>query len=185
MIPRGGFAVGGSVKFVEPCIGLLDCGKIEECHRVIRDPWEQASAENVARHLSFELAVADEHDDGVKVVIGKAEEQFESLYMQRILVKRVLKPMLRLVDLLSPLGLFLVAENPAFVVLRFDHKDPELGDDDVINLGGSLAVGARQVDVAEGSVEGRIESLECHASYHAFAQPALERRTTCEFQEQP
>jgi hypothetical protein len=48
--------------------------------------------------------------------------------------------------------------------LGFDHENPELGDDDVVDLGGALAVRPWQIDVAEGPVKLRIELLEPDAA---------------------
>lgn len=100
-------------------------------------------------------------------------------------MQRVLEPVLRLVDLLGPLGLFLGTEDPALVVLGFDHEDAERGDDDVVDLGGALAVGPWQIDVSEGTIELRIELLETDAAYHDLAQPTLENGTGQDFQEEP
>ena len=109
---------------------------------MVFDPWEQAAIEDVSRQRGFELRVADEHDERMEAVVGKAEELLEGFDVQQVLVQRVLKPVLRLVNLLGPLALFFGAEDPAFVVLGFDYENPERGDDDVVDLGGAIAVGA-------------------------------------------
>lgn len=185
MILCGGVAVGGAVEIVKAGIGLLDGGGIEESGGVVPDPWEQAAVEDVAGQRGFELDVADEHDDGMEAVVGKVEELFEGFDVQQVLVKRILKPVPSLVNLLGPLGLFLGTEDPAFVVLGFDHEDPGRGDDDVVDLGAALAIGPRQIDVAEGPIKLRIELLETDAAYHDFAQPALECGTGRDFEDEP
>ena len=73
---------------------------------------------------------------------------------------------------------FLGAQNSACVVLRFDHENPELGDDNVVDLGGSHAIGSRQINVAQRAVMFWIELCATHAVHDAFTSPTLGNGTT-------
>lgn len=72
-----------------------------------------------------------------------------------VLVQRVLKFLRVLEDLLRPIPLFGVAENPALHVLGFHHKNAVPGDDDVVDLGGAVFRG--QGDVLNEVIAGFIE----------------------------
>ena len=55
----------------------------------------------------------------------QCEEIHECADVELVLVKRILKSVFLPIDLLRPLALFFVAEDPAFVVFCFDHEDAE------------------------------------------------------------
>ena len=69
----------------------------------------------------------------------------------------ILEAVLLSVDLLRPLALFFRSKDPAPIVFGFDDEYPKSGNDDVIKLGGSLAVGAWQIQVVKNVVNGGIE----------------------------
>lgn len=70
-------------------------------------------------------------------------------------MQRVLKFLRALEDLLRPIPLFGVTEDPALHILRFHHKHAVPGDDDVVDLGGALFRG--QGDVLDKVVAVFIE----------------------------
>ena len=70
-------------------------------------------------------------------------------------MQRVLKFLRVLEDLLCPIPLFGVSEDPAFHVLGFHHKDPVLRNDDVVDLGSAVFRG--QGDVLDQVIAGFIE----------------------------
>lgn len=72
-----------------------------------------------------------------------------------VLVKRVLEFLGVTIDLLGPLALFGIANDPAFHVLGFHHKHAVPADDNVINLSGAVFGG--QGDVLDEVVASFIE----------------------------
>ena len=70
-------------------------------------------------------------------------------------MQRVLKFLRILEDLLRPIPLFGVAEDPALHVLGFHHEHAVPGNDDVVDLGGAVFGG--QGDVLDEVVTGFIE----------------------------
>ena len=103
---------------------------------------------------------------------GQPQKFFQRLCMPIVLVQRVLKTELLAVERLRPLRLLLVAENPAFHVLRLDHEDAVTRDDDVVNLG--RAVGRGDRDVVEVAVHVAIEDDLLGNGQHGFADPPFE-----------
>jgi hypothetical protein len=99
-----------------------------------------------------------------------------------VLVERILEAAFPPINLLRPLALFFRAEDPARVVFRLHHEDPERGNDHVIELGAALAVGARQVDVVENAVARGIEACQASGD-RAFADPPLEAGGAEDFDE--
>ena len=89
-----------------------------------------------------------------------------------VLVQRVLKFLRRLEDLLRPIPLFGVAEDPALHVLGFHHKDPVLRNDDVVDLGGAVFRG--QGDVLDQVVAGFVEKEFGGKVDHRFPSFAFE-----------
>ncbi len=55
-----------------------------------------------------------------------------------VLAQWILEAMFGFVDLLRPLLLICAAENPTFHIFGFHHKHTKAGNDDVINLGGTI-----------------------------------------------
>lgn len=86
-------------------------------------------------------------------------------------MQRVLKFLRVLEDLLRPIPLFCVAEDPALHVLGFHHKHAIAGDNDVIDLGGTVFGG--QGDVFYEVVAGFIEKQLCGYVDHGFARLAF------------
>lgn len=118
-----------------------------------------------------------------------AEKLVEGFDVQQVLVLRVLKPVLRLVNLRGPLALFFGTEDPAFVVFRFNDEESKGGHDDVVELGGTLAVRAwpfsshpKKGDSPHGESSLRrvvlvFSTPHCHASSSLhFRHPALPGR---------
>lgn len=142
MSAGGGLAVGGLAEGFEAGNRGLHGGGIEEGSGVFSDPCEQAMVEDVAGHRGFEFGPTDEEDEGMKLVFGDAEKPGEDFHMEVVLMERILEAVFGSIDLLGPLTLLFRTEDPAFVVFRLDDEDAEGGDDDMIELGGALAVGA-------------------------------------------
>lgn len=75
-------------------------------------------------------------------------------------------------DLLRPIALFCVTEDPALHILGFHHKHAIPGDNDVVDLGGAVFGG--QGDVLDEVVAGFIEKQLRGEVYHGFAGFAFE-----------
>ena len=89
-----------------------------------------------------------------------------------VLVQRVLKFLRVLEDLLCPIPLFGVTEDPALHVLGFHHKDPVPRNDDVVNLGSAVFRG--QGNVLDEVVPGFIEKQSGGKVNHRFTGSAFE-----------
>jgi len=168
----GGFAVGVQLVLGACFADLTDLSGIEDRVAVVFDPGEQALIDDVCGHRGFECRVADEEDDGSECGFGKCEEVHERADVELVLVKRILEPAFLPIDLLGPLALFFVTKDPAFVVFCFDHEDAEWGNDDVVELGGALAIGTREVEVVEGAIGFGIKLCQALGD-GAFAEPAF------------
>ena len=129
--------------------------------------------QDIWRHRIFELGIADEEYHWQECVARKIEAVHECADVEIVLMERILESVLLPINLLRPLGLFFRSEDPAPVVFRFDDDDPEWGNNNMIKLGGSLTVGARQVEVVESVVGGGIEAGQALGN-RAFAAPSFE-----------
>ena len=138
-----GFAIGSSFKFCDDFEDLIHLSCIEDRVAVVFDPRAQTSVDHVGGHRGFKGRVPHEVDDGAKRGFGQCEEFHERADVKMVLVKGILKTAFLSIDLLRPLALFCITEDPAFIVFRFDHENSEWGYDDVVDLGASFAVGAR------------------------------------------
>ncbi len=140
----------------------------------------QTLVDDVAGHESLEFRTSDEEDEGMKVVRWKAEKLHQSLHMEMVLMKRVLKSILGPVNLLGPLALLFGPKDPALVVFRLNHEDAEGRNNDVIELGSALSIWAGQVEIVELPVELRIQPIQVSVDY-PLADPAFERDRNEEF----
>lgn len=95
---------------------------------------------HVGRHGGLELRFACEDHHRKDFGDIEAEERLDDFHMFVVLAQGVLKGVGVAVDLLGPARLVLAAKDPAFHVLGLHHEDPVAGDDEVIDLGGSLPV---------------------------------------------
>ena len=102
--------------------------------------------------------------------------------MKIVLMERILEAILLPIDLLCPLGLFFSSKDPTPVVLCFYDYDSKSGNNDVVKLGGSLSVGAWQIEVVKNVVNGGIELGQSVADC-TFTKPALETCGAENFQE--
>lgn len=93
--------------------------------------------------------------------------------MKFVLVQRVLKFVLFLVDALSPLPLLLAAKDPALVVFGFDHENAEARDCEVGDLCRALAIGAGKVDVVIDGVAVGGQALQSSVD-DILAEPAFD-----------
>lgn len=125
VIAGGGFAVGGLAEGFESGIRELQGSGIEEGSGMVFDPWQQAAVKDVGRHECFKHRPADEEDEGMKVALRDAKELRQGFHMQMVLMERILEAVLGSIDLLGPLPLIFRAEDPAFVVFRFNDEDAE------------------------------------------------------------
>jgi len=131
---RGFFLGGGKNEGGEPQIGFFQHGRIKNGSRVVSDPREQSPVDDIGRHFSFELSLANEEDNGAKKAFRKIQVSHQGSDMKQVLMQRILKPAFVAVDLLRPLALFFGTEYPAFVVLGLDDENAEGGDDDMVDL---------------------------------------------------
>lgn len=89
-----------------------------------------------------------------------------------VLVKRILKLLGVSIDPLGPLALFGAAKDPALHVLSFHHEHPIPGDDDVVDLSGSVF--RRQGDILDKVVVIFVEEQASGGVYNEFAQLTFE-----------
>ena len=146
---------------------------------MVFDPCQQTAIEDVAGQWSFKFGTADEEDEGMNGILAEAEELRQGFYMEMVLMERILEAVLGSIDLLGPLALLFRPEDPAFVVLRLDDEDTEFRDDDVVDLGGTDAVGPGQIEVVELPIELRIQPVQATAD-HPFADRAFKTSRTDE-----
>ena len=66
------------------------------------------------------------------------EQLGQSTDVRIVLPQRILELMLLFEMYLRPFGAFGIGKNPTHIIFCFDHEDSEFGNDDVINLRGSL-----------------------------------------------
>ena len=152
---------------------MLKFGRGQLHYLLGADVGAQTAIHDVVWQGGLEGAVTDEEDDGIEAIFLKSEGLGQGPDMQGVLVQWVLETTFLPVDLLGPLGLTLVAKDPAFVVLGFDDKDAVAGNDHVVDLGAPLAVGAWQVEIVVDLIGGWVERLEGRL-YHALAKPTFE-----------
>ncbi len=110
---------------------------------------------HVLRHGRFERRIPHKDHYRKHLLITQVQQVLQCLNVFVVLVQRVLKFLRVLEDLLRPIPLFGVTEDPAFHVLGFHHKDPVLRNDDVVDLGSAVFGG--QGDVFDQVVAGFIE----------------------------
>jgi len=84
-----------------------------------------------------------------------------------VLVERVLKLELPLEHYLSPQGRFGIRKDPALVVFGLDNEHPEAGDQNVVNLGGSVL--DIKSDVVEQMVRRRRKTISKRPGNYRFA----------------
>ena len=174
MIFGGTGSMCSRVEGGETFVGLIEfCGR--EIGLVVTfDPGEQASKlEDVGRHVGFEGSAANEDDGRVEAVPWEWEECFQGVDVDLVLMERVLEALLAFVDLLGPVGLGLGAGNSSFEIFGFDDEDAVDGDDDVVDLCGSLAVCSLEVEIVETSIMCGVETVEDNANL-TFPPPAFE-----------
>jgi hypothetical protein len=173
VVAGGGFSIRAVVDVAEDGDGPLQRGRTDARLLMVENPRGEALFENVWRHRCLELRMADEEDDGQKRLSRQAKADGEGANVEIVLVERILEGALAAVDLLCPPGLPLRTENPATVVLGLDDEDPERGDDHVVDLGGAMSIGTRQIEVVEGVVKVGVQSRQGSCD-HCFSQPAFE-----------
>ena len=173
VVSGGGFAVRAAVDLSEDGDGPLQRGRTDARLLMIENPRGEALFENIGRHRCLELRMADEKDDGKKRLSWQAKADGEGANVEIVLVERILEGALAAVDLLCPLGLALRTENPATVVLGLDDEDPERGGDHVVDLGGAMSIGTRQIEVVEGVVKVGVQAGQSSCD-HGFSEPTFE-----------
>ena len=173
VIAGGGFAVGRLAEGFEAGIREVHGVGIEEAGGVVFDPRQQAAIQDVGGHGCFELRPADEEDEGMNVILVDAQELCQGFHMEVVLMERILKAVSGPIDLLGPLPLFFGAEDPTFVVFRFDDEDAEFRNDDMVELGAAFSVRTWQIEIVELPVNLRIQSVESAAN-HPFTDPPFD-----------
>ncbi len=127
---------------------------------------------HVRWHRRLELAVPDEHDQRMDLVLAEVQERFQRLDMLVILVQKILKLELLLENLLRPLALARLTEDPALHVLRLNDEDTVLGHDDLIDL--RRAIGRRKGHVADQAIFSATKEKPSGEIDNAFTDNALE-----------
>ena len=102
---------------------MINRGRNDPWFVAILNPTRKPIIQNILRHTRFELGVADEEHDRMKMIFWQIEELHEGFDVEFVLMQWVLEFVLPAVDLLRPSGLFFASKDPATVVLGFDHKD--------------------------------------------------------------
>ena len=110
---------------------------------------------HVLRHGRFECGIPHKDHYRKHLLITQVQQVLQCLHVFVVLVQRVLKFLRVFEDLLRPIPLFGVTEDPALHVLRFHHEHPIPGNNDVIDLGGAVFSG--QGDVLDEVVTGFVE----------------------------
>lgn len=129
---------------------------------------EPGKVKHPVGNVGLELCFARKDDHRLDDVGRQKVEQFpHRADMPKILDDGVLKPELPIEQDLSPAGLIRVPEDPAFVVLGFDHEDAKPRNKDVVNLSG--AIPHLKGDVIHQVVVGGTEVLSCGARKPHFA----------------
>ena len=180
MVAGGSPSIGITAEVIEAPAGLLNSRHIEQRNGVSLDPTSQSSVDNIPWHWGFEFGVSDKEDNWKEPLLGKAEKIGERPDMKLVLMQRILETALPPIDLLSPFALFLRTEDPATIVLRLDDEDPERRDDHVVDLGGALSIGARQIEIVEVAIDRRIEPLQS-PPHLPLSQPTLDNGGLEEF----
>lgn len=167
------FSEGGGL-FVVAELGfdLLDLVVREDWGCVGGEVFFEACAEDVFGEVGFELAFADEEDDGVEESAVEGEKISEAFDVAVVLAEGILKAGFVAVDALAPGGVVFVAEDPALHVFGFDDEDAEFGDKDMIDLGG--AVFGLEDEVVDAAVDGFVEGEPHSEGGDLFAEPAFE-----------
>ena len=109
-----------------------------------------AACSHGGRHRRLEVAVADKADDGMEALPGNIQALGERLAVAEVLSQRIGEAGFVAVDLLGPGCVVFAAENPAFHVFRFHHEDAMDGNEQMIDLGGSLR--RREGDIVQGMI---------------------------------
>ena len=89
---------------------------------------------HLSRQNRLEGRLPGERHDGMHRFRPQARQPYKPLYVQIVLPKRILEPVLPPMEHLRPLGVSGIAEYPSLVGLRLDDKHAERRDDDMVDL---------------------------------------------------
>ncbi len=121
---------------------------------------EPGKSKNSVRNFGLELCVAREDDNRLDNIRRQKIKKFSHrANMPKILDDWVLELELSVEKDLGPTGVIRVREDPAFVVLCFDHEDAKSRNEDVVNL--SCAILQLKGDVIHQVVVRGTEVLPC------------------------
>ncbi|MOA01889.1 hypothetical protein D3C78_1213150 [compost metagenome] len=144
----------------------------EDCLAKRLDVGHEADAVgDIRRHGGFEPAVADEGHHRMDILRRHLQGALQRLDVLEILTERILEAERTLVDLLRPLRLMLVAENPTLHVLGFQHEDAVEGHEHMIELGTAIARG--QGDVVRAEVDRPVQHEVGKGSHQQLTDVAL------------
>jgi hypothetical protein len=93
--------------------------------------------------------------------------------MPVVLVQWILEAIFLTEQALCPLRTFLIAENPAIHVLRFDHENAVPRDNNMVDLGRPVSV--LESNVVDRRVDFRIEQNLLSECACGFADPAFDK----------
>ncbi len=121
-------------------------------------------------HILWQLCsqthiISDEEDYGVNIVVIYVQELGHSLCMPVVLMDRALKLVFFAVQGLCPLFCSFIAKYPPIDIFCFDYKNTVPGDQNMINLGGTIK--GRKYYVVKSSIDVTIE-LRPHAKLRLF-----------------
>ena len=127
---------------------------------------------DVVGHFGLEYGAAGEGHQRMDGIWRYVEQAFQRFHVLVVLAQRVLELEALAVELLGPLGLAFVAEDPTRHVLGLDDEDAVAGDQHVVDLRG--AVGRRQRNVVNSPVLLRRQPHPGDQLDEGFAEHALE-----------
>jgi len=162
----------GKFRVCQPTEYLARFARGEYLGAVGLDVISKPSREHVCGKVSFQFALANEKDDGMKTGLRKIEKFLERLRVSVILMQGVLKLEFLTVNGLGPLRRSFIPENPTAHVFRFDDEDPVKRNEDMVDLGCSSL--CRENQIVNASVGVPIEP-DPHPELSGFlSEPAFD-----------